>query len=112
MKWALVVFVLLSPSFASSFALKAWISLTEGDRGLGSYFVQIRIDRTVYVSRDFCAEAGYAGGPYPASVNEGKSIVQLQAGKKICKYHTIDSRPYLSKAIPQPDRVKAAAPRQ
>lgn len=96
-----IVLMLLSTLSASTFPLKAWISLTKGDRGLGSYFVQIRIDRAVYVSRDFCAEAGYLGGPYPAALNQHQTVVQLQAGKKICKYHIIDSRPYLMKGKPR-----------
>ena len=97
MRRLLVLLVLLSASSAASFPLKAWVSLTKGDRGLGSYFVQIRIDRTVYISRDFCAQAGYLGGPYPATLNDHKTVVQLQAGKKVCKYHIVDSRPFLMK---------------
>jgi hypothetical protein len=93
--------MLLSTLSATSFPLKAWVSLTKGDRGLGSYFVQIRIDRTVYVSRDFCAEAGYLGGPFPATLNDQRTLVQLQAGRKVCKYHIIDSRPYLIKGKPR-----------
>lgn len=100
MKKALVALVLLSASSATGFHSKAWVSLTKGDRGLGSYFVQIRIDRTVYISRDFCPEAGYLGGPYPATLNDQKTVVQLQAGKKVCKYHIFDSRPYLTKGKP------------
>jgi hypothetical protein len=100
-KQVLVALVLLSASPAKDFPLRAWLSLTKGDHGLGSYFVQIRIDRTVYISRDFCAEAGYLGGPYPAALNEHQTVVQLQAGKKICKYHIIDSRPYLIKGKPR-----------
>ena len=101
MKRAFIALVLLSASSATNFHLQAWVSLTKGDRGLGSYFVQIRIDRTVYISRDFCAEAGYLGGPYPAALNDHQTVVQLQAGKKVCKYHIIDSRPYLIKGKPR-----------
>ena len=96
----LVVLLLLGTSASANLPLKAWVSLTKGDRGLGSYFMQIRIDRTVYISRDFCAEAGYVGGPYPATLNDHKTVVQLQAGKKVCKYHIIDSRPFLVKGKP------------
>lgn len=101
MRRFLIAFALLSACPATSFPLKAWVSLTKGDRGLGSYFVQIRIDRTMYISRDFCAEAGYLGGPYLAELNDHKTVVQLQAGRKLCKYHIIDSRPYLVKSKPR-----------
>jgi hypothetical protein len=97
MKSLLMVFVLLGSSSGERLPLRAWVSLTKGDRGLGSYFVQIRIDRTMYISRDFCAEAGYLGGPYPAALYDHGTVVQLQAGKKLCKYHVIDTRPYLAK---------------
>lgn len=96
-----IVLTLLSGLSATSFPLRGWVSLTKGDHGLGSYFVQIRIDRTVYISRDFCPEAGYLGGPYPAALSDQKTVVQLQAGKKVCKYHIIDSRPYLAKGKPR-----------
>ena len=96
-----IVLIVLQTLSATSFPLRGWVSLTKGDRGLGSYFVQIRIDRTVYISRDFCAEAGYLGRPFPASLNDQKTVVQLQAGKKVCKYHIIDSRPYLAKGKPR-----------
>jgi hypothetical protein len=99
-KRLILVLILFSALSATSFPLKAWVSLTKGDGGLGSYFVQIRIDRMVYISRDFCAEAGYLGGPYPAVLNDSKTVVQLEAGKKVCKYHIIDSRPYLVKGKP------------
>lgn len=96
-----LLLVLLNALSATSFPLQGWVSLTKGDRGLGSYFVQIRIDRIVYISRDFCAEAGYLGGPFPAWLNDQKTVVQLNTGKKICKYHIIDSRPYLIKGKPR-----------
>ncbi|MBV8890958.1 MAG: hypothetical protein JO266_03120 [Acidobacteria bacterium] len=93
----IVLALLLGTVSASDFPLTAWVSLTKGDRGLGSYFVQIRIERTMYISRDFCAEAGFVGGPYPAALNRGKTAVELRTGKKVCKYHVLDSRPFLTK---------------
>ena len=95
----LVVLLLLGTSASANLPLKAWVSLTKGG-GLGSYLMQIRIDRTMYISRDFCAEAGYVGGPYPARLNDHKTVIELQAGKKVCKYHVIDSRPFLVKGKP------------
>ncbi len=73
----------------------AWVGIAKGDQGPGSYFAEIRIGRTVYVSRDHCKAAGYVSGPYPSHVDMRKNIVQLQVGNKVCTYHILDSRPLL-----------------
>jgi hypothetical protein len=94
MRALFVVFVLVAASYAQD-STQAWVGIAKGDEGVGSYFTEIRIGRTVYVSHDYCEAAGYVGGPYSARVDTRKNIIQLHAGKKLCIYHILDSHPLL-----------------
>jgi hypothetical protein len=92
---ALVVLVMLSLPAISEEAKPARLGVTRG-YGLGSLWAEIQIDRTVYVSRDYCEAAGLIGS-YAAEVR--KNTVRLHVGKRICKYHILYDRPALKRGV-------------
>lgn len=103
MKHSWVVLFWLGVATASEkpdFTLKATIGVGKGDFA-GSYVTELRIDRTVYLSKDYCAAAGMFG-EYPAQV-ENEKIVRLSAGKKICRYRVFDTRPFLRHGAKPPN---------
>ena len=73
----------------------ARLGVTRG-YGLGSLWAEIQIDRTVYVSHDYCEAAGLIGS-YPAEVR--KNTVRLHVGNKVCKYHILYDRPALKRGV-------------
>jgi len=91
-----IIFFLLGMAAASDnrdFPVKAVLGVAKGESA-GSYVTELRIDRTVYLSTDYCVAAGMFG-EYPAHVENAK-IVRLSAGNKVCKYRIFDIRPFLS----------------
>ena len=83
---------------AKDLPLQARLGVTRGESA-GTYLTEIKIERTAYISRDYCAAAGMFG-TYPAIVEKEK-VVRLQVGKKVCKYHVIDTRPLLVRTPPK-----------
>ena len=59
---------------------------------VGTYVTELRIGRTVYTSKDYCAAAGLSG-EYPAKLEKDK--ITLMVGAKVCRYRVTDSHPYL-----------------
>jgi hypothetical protein len=92
---ALVVLVMLSLPGVSEEAKPARLGVTRG-YGLGSLWAEIQIDRTVYVSHDYCEAAGLIGS-YPAEIR--KNTVRLHVGNKMCKYHILYDRPALKRRV-------------
>jgi hypothetical protein len=92
---ALVVSVMLSLPVISEEAKPARLGVTRG-YGLGSLWAEIQIDRTVYVSHDYCEAAGLIGS-YPAEVR--KNTVRLHIGNKVCRYHILYDRPALKRGV-------------
>jgi hypothetical protein len=91
----LVVMLMLSLSGICEDAKPARLGVTRG-YGLGSLWAEIQIDRTVYVSHDYCEAAGLIGS-YPTEVR--KNTVRLHVGNKICKYHILYDRPALKRGV-------------
>ena len=91
----LVVLWMLSLPGISEEAKPARLGVTRG-YGLGSLWAEIQIDRTVYVSHDYCEAAGLIGS-YPAEVR--KNTVRLHVGNKVCKYHILYNRPALKRGV-------------
>ena len=92
---ALVGLVMLSLPAISEEAKPAPFGVTRG-YGLGSLWAEIQIDRTVYVSHDYCEAAGLIGS-YPAEIR--KNTVRLHVRNKICKYHILYDRPALTRGL-------------
>ena len=75
-----------------------------GGYGLGSLWAEIQIDRTVYVSHDYCEAAGLIGS-YPAEIRKSTvrlhvgNTVRLHVGNKVCKYHILYDRPALKRRV-------------
>jgi len=91
----LVVLLMLSLPGISEETKPARLGVTRG-YGLGSFWAEIQIDRTVYVSHDYCEAAGLIGS-YPAEVR--KNMVRLLVGNKVCKYHILYDRPALKRGV-------------
>lgn len=70
-------------------------------KNVGDVVTEIQIERTVYISPDWCASAE-TGKAYPAQIDKSHTTVRLQAGQSVCKYHIIDTRPFLRRT-PPPD---------
>jgi len=81
----LVVLLMLSRCGICEDTQPARLGVTRGF-GLGSFWAEIQIDRTVYISHDYCEAAGLMG-LYPAEVR--KNTVRLHVGNKICNYHIL-----------------------
>jgi hypothetical protein len=91
----LVVLLMLSQPGIAEEAKRARLGVTRG-YGLGSLWAEIQIDRTVYLSHDYCEGAGLIGS-YPAEVR--KNTIRLDVGNKICKYRILYDRPALKRGV-------------
>jgi hypothetical protein len=91
----LVAVLMLSLPAISEEMKPARLGVTRG-YGLGSFWAEIQIDRTVYMSHDYCEAAGLVG-PYPAELR--KNMVRLHVGNKVCKYHILYDRPALMRGV-------------
>jgi hypothetical protein len=91
----LVILLMLSQPAISEEAKPARLGVTRGN-GLGSLWAEIQIDRTVYVSHDYCEAAGLIGS-YAAEIR--KNTVRLRVGNKVCKYHILYDRPALKRGV-------------
>jgi hypothetical protein len=93
--FTLGVLLMLSLRGICEQAKPARLGVTRG-YGLGSLWAEIQIDRTVYVSHDYCEAAGLIGS-YPAEVK--KNTIRLHVGNKVCKYHILYDRPALKRGV-------------
>ena len=75
------------------YTLLARVDIARG-KNVGELVTEIRIERTVYISPDWCADAA-AGTVYPAQIDKDQRTIRLQAGQAVCKYHITDTRPFL-----------------
>jgi hypothetical protein len=75
------------------YSLLAHVDVARG-KNVGDIVSEIRIDRTVYISPDWCADAT-AGTIYPAQIDKDQKTVRVQLGQTVCKYHIVDTRPFL-----------------
>lgn len=91
--WALVIASVVYP-------LLAHVDVARG-KNVGDVVTEIRIERTVYISPDWCADAEI-GKAYPAQIDKGHTTVRLQVGQSTCKYRIVDTRPFLRRT-PSPD---------
>jgi hypothetical protein len=91
--WALVIASVVYP-------LLAHVDVARG-KNVGDVVTEIRIERTVYISPDWCANAEI-GQIYPAQIDKGRTTVRLRVGQSTCKYHIVDTRPFLRRT-PSPD---------
>jgi hypothetical protein len=78
---------------AVTFPLVAHLDVARG-QNVGEIVTEIQIDRTVYISPDWCADAKI-GAAYPASINKDHTSVQVRIGETVCKYHITSTRPFL-----------------
>src|SRR5437763_4235948 len=102
----LVVLLTLSLPGISEEAKLARLGVTRG-YGLGSLWAEIQIDRTVYVSHDYCEAAGLIGS-YAAEI--GKNTVRLHVGNKLCKYHILYARPALKRGVRKKEASASLGP--
>jgi hypothetical protein len=84
--WALIVASVAYP-------LLARLDFARG-KNAGDVVTEIQIERTVYISPDWCADAK-VGRPFPAQIDKDHTTVRVRVGQSICKYHIIDTRPFL-----------------
>ena len=91
--WTLVIASVVYP-------LLAHVDVARG-KNVGDVVTEIRIERTVYISPDWCANAEI-GKTYPAQIDKGHTTVRLRVGQSTCKYHIVDTRPFLRRT-PSPD---------
>ena len=91
--WTLVIASVVYP-------LLAHVDVARG-KNVGDVVTEIRIERTVYISPDWCADAEI-GKTYPAQIDKGHTTVRLRVGQSTCKYHIVDTRPFLRRT-PSPD---------
>src|SRR5207302_1907929 len=82
--WTLVIASVVYP-------LLAHVDIARG-KNVGDVVTEIRIERTVYISPDWCANAEI-GKTYPAQIDKGHTTVRLRVGQSTCKYHVVDTRP-------------------
>jgi hypothetical protein len=78
---------------AVSYPLIAHLDVARGQQ-VGEIMTEIQIERTVYISPDWCADAKI-GVAYSASINKDHTSVQVRIGKTVCKYHITSTRPFL-----------------
>src|SRR5260370_10032214 len=76
--WTLVIASVVYP-------LLAHVAVARG-KNVGDIVTEIRIERTVYISPDWCANAELAKA-YPAQIAKGHTTVHLRVGQSTCKYH-------------------------
>lgn len=91
--WTLVIASVVYP-------LLAHVDVARG-KNVGDVVTEIRIERTVYISPDWCANAEI-GKAYPAQIDKGHTTVRLRVGESTCKYHIVETRPFLRRT-PSPD---------
>jgi len=91
--WTLVIASVVYP-------LLAHVDVARG-KNVGDVVTEIRIERTVYISPDWCADAEI-GKTYPAQIDKGHTTIRLRVGQNVCKYHIVDARPFL-RHTPAPD---------
>jgi hypothetical protein len=82
------------------YTLLAHVDVARG-KNVGDVVTEIQIERMVYISPDWCASAE-AGKAYPAQLDKGHTTVRLLVGTSVCKYHIVDTRPFLRRT-PPPD---------
>jgi hypothetical protein len=82
-----------------AYPLLAHLDFARG-KNVGDIVTEIQIERTVYISPDWCADVK-VGKPYPAQIDKDHTTVRVRVGQSICKYHIMDTRPFLSRT-PQP----------
>jgi hypothetical protein len=87
--WTLVIASVVYP-------LLAHVDVTRGNN-VGDVVTEIQIERTVYISPDWCANAEI-GKLYPAQIDKGHTTVRVRVGQSICKYRIVDTRPFLRHA--------------
>jgi hypothetical protein len=81
-----------------AYTLLAHVDVARG-KNVGDVVTEIQIERTVYISPDWCADAGI-GKTYPAQIDKDHSTVRLRVDQTICKYHIMDTRPFLKRTSP------------
>jgi hypothetical protein len=81
------------------YTLLAHVDVARG-KNVGDVVTEIQIDRTVYISPDWCADADI-GVVYPAQIDKDQTTVRLQVAQKVCKYHIVATRPFLRRS-PRP----------
>ena len=84
--WTLVVASIV-------YSLLAHVDVARG-KNVGDVVTEIQIERTVYISPDWCANAEI-GKVYPAQIDKSHTTVRVRVGHNICKYHIVDTRPLL-----------------
>jgi hypothetical protein len=82
-----------------TYPLIAHIDVARGQH-VGEIVTEIQIERTVYISKDWCGEAKI-GVAYPALVNKDHTYVQVKVGDTICKYRITATRPFLRRGPAQ-----------
>jgi hypothetical protein len=81
------------------YTLVAHVDVARG-KNVGDVVTEIQIERTVYISPDWCA-AAEIGKAYPAQIDKDHTTVRVQVGQSICKYHIVETRPFLRRT-PRP----------
>src|SRR5580658_9273886 len=76
-----------------AYTLLAHVDVARG-KNVGDVVTEIQIERTVYISPDWCANAE-VGKAYPAQIDKDHTTVRVRVGQSICKYRSVDTRPFL-----------------
>jgi hypothetical protein len=84
--WTLVI-------AAVTYPLLAHVGVARG-KNVGDVVTEIQIERTVYISPDWCADAKI-GNAYPAQIDKDHTTIRVRVGQSVCKYHIVDTRPFL-----------------
>jgi hypothetical protein len=84
---------------AVTYPLLAHVDVARGQQ-VGEVVTEIQIERTVYISPDWCADAKI-GVAYPASIDKDHTTVRVKVGATECKYHVTATRPFLRPGRPQ-----------
>jgi len=83
---------------AAVYPLLAHVDVARGEH-VGEVVTEIRIERVIYMSRDWCPDAD-PGEMYPAQIDKDHTTIRLQVGEKVCKYHIFGTRPLLRRGPP------------
>ncbi len=83
---------------AVTYPLLAHVDVARG-KNVGEIATEIQIERTVYTSPDWCADAIW-GAVYPARINKDQTTIRIVVGQHVCKYHVTDIRPFLRRRPP------------
>jgi hypothetical protein len=75
------------------YPLLAHVDVARG-KNVGDVVTEIQIERTVYISPDWCADAKI-GNAYPAQIDKEHTTIRVRVGRSVCKYHIVDTRPFL-----------------